>query len=126
MTYAKPKDAVKSWRERCWRKERLSALGFTMEQYDNYLATPHWQAFRKQAFAEQRKNSGHNYCNRCLISAGTLHVHHLTYERLGKESVEDVEIVCRDCHHKEHETTADRRARLWREAQRSPRMRLSR
>jgi hypothetical protein len=31
-----------------------------------------------------------------------LHVHHLTYERLGKELIEDVQIICRKCHHKEH------------------------
>ena len=117
MTDAKPKDAVKSWRERRWRRARLFALGFTMEQYDNYLATPHWRAFRQQAFAEQRKTLGHNRCNRCSKSAVTLHVHHLTYERLGKELIQDVEIICPDCHHKEHETSADRRARLWREAQ---------
>jgi hypothetical protein len=99
---AKPKDAVESWRERRLRRERLFALGLTIEEYDKYLETPHWKEFRRQAFKEQLKTLGQNRCSRCQKSAVTLHVHHLTYERLGKELLTDVEIICRDCHKKEH------------------------
>ena len=108
---AKPKDAVKSWRERRWRRSGLSALGLKMEEYDKYLETPHWQEFRRQAFAEQLKTLGQNCCNRCQKSAVTLHVHHLTYERLGKELIADVEIICGECHHKEHGRDEQDRAR---------------
>jgi len=102
MAGAKQKDAVVSWRERRWRRAGLAALGFKMEEYDNYLETPHWQAFRKRAFAEQLKTLGENRCNRCRKSKVTLHVHHLTYERLGKELITDVEIICGECHKNEH------------------------
>jgi hypothetical protein len=107
MSYAKPKDAVKSWRERRWRQAGLAKLGLKIEQYEKYLETPHWQAFRKLVFEAQLKRLGRNCCERCQKernSEGTvrLQVHHLTYERLGNELIEDVEIICRDCHEKEH------------------------
>lgn len=31
-----------------------------------------------------------------------LHVHHKTYERLGKEHLNDLMVLCKDCHSKEH------------------------
>jgi hypothetical protein len=101
----KPKNAVKSWQERRWRRARLYALGFTIEQYDKYLETPHWQEFRTLALEDQLKRKGRNYCQRCerdRSSIVQLHVHHVTYERLGEELLDDVEIVCRECHDKEH------------------------
>lgn len=111
-----PKDAVKSWRERRWRRAGLYALGLKMEEYEKYLETPHWQAFRKLAFEAQMKRAGRLFCERCPIDRNTkntveLHVHHLTYERLGKERVQDVEIICRACHDKEHGRDARNRAR---------------
>lgn len=96
----------KTWQQRLWRRERLHALGLTIDEYDQYLETPHWKAFQKLAFEEQRQRLGHNRCEHCPPNAPIpkepLHVHHLTYERLGAELLSDVVIICRDCHNKIH------------------------
>src|SRR6266852_2617962 len=101
-------DAFKSLQQRRWREAGLRKLGLTMQEYDKYLQLPHWQSFRKLMFAEQVKKHGHNFCQNCgatpkeLTRQTALHVHHLTYERLGNELLEDVMISCRSCHEKEH------------------------
>ena len=47
-------------------------------------------------------------CERCGKKTRRPEVHHLTYERLGREKDEDLQAVCRDCH-----PTADKeRARM--------------
>lgn len=97
----------KSWQERLWRRAGLHALGFKMEEYDRYLETPHWQTFRRRALDEQLRTHGRNFCVNCPPGSPTpkavdLHVHHLTYERLGREQLEDVTIICRACHEVEH------------------------
>jgi len=38
-------------------------------------------------------------------------MHYLTYERLGEELIEDVEIVCRECHEMDHGRDPQTRAR---------------
>jgi len=98
------------------RRKRLHVLGLTIEEYDKYLATPHWQEFRKRVFAQQRERLGRNCCERCPKSAEEtkLHVHHLTYERLGNENLEDVQIICGECHDKEHGRDAANRSRHYR------------
>lgn len=40
-------------------------------------------------------------CQRCP-SKRNLHVHHLSYERLGAEFDRDVEVLCENCHRDEH------------------------
>ena len=113
---------IKSWRERTWRRARLYALGFKMDEYERYLETPHWQAFRKLALAAQLKRLGRNCCERCPKEEKTqeeLHVHHLTYERLGAELITDVQIICRKCHEKEHKRDAESQGRNYRPGYRS-------
>ena len=45
-------------------------------------------------------------CERCgkpgNVLNWELHVHHITYERQGHEEVGDLEVICLDCHGKEH------------------------
>jgi 5-methylcytosine-specific restriction endonuclease McrA len=97
----------KKWQERKWRRAGLYVLGFKSYEYDKYLETEHWKTFRSAAFAEQLARLGHNCCEHCSknekAKSGTkLVVHHLTYERLGKEHPEDAVIICGDCHDKIH------------------------
>ena len=73
-----------------------------MHEYDRYLETAHWQSFRKLALESQLKKLGKSRCESCPTDSNDLHVHHLTYERLGAERIEDVTIVCRECHEKIH------------------------
>ena len=92
----------KTWQERVRRRRGLHRLGLKMYEYELYLETPHWQDFRKLVLQTQRERLGKNQCERCPTTSRDLHVHHLTYERLGCERIDDVTIVCRQCHEKIH------------------------
>lgn len=63
-------------------------------RYEEHLSSKAWQELRQQVIARQ------NGLCRCG-SPGT-DVHHLTYQRLGKEQLEDLELLCRACHQHEH------------------------
>lgn len=109
------KDAVASWRERRLRRAALYKLG--LKTYEEYLQTLHWQGFRTRVLDQQAEKNEYNFCERCgertekVTRMTALHVHHRTYERLGEERIEDVEIVCRKCHEKEHGHDAASRVR---------------
>lgn len=64
--------------------------------YEEYLATPEWQA----RAAEVKLLRG-NRCEKCG-SRENLHAHHLTYEHRGHESMSDLQVLCKDCHAREH------------------------
>jgi 5-methylcytosine-specific restriction endonuclease McrA len=61
-------------------------------EYRTYLLTRAWQV--KRAGALHR--AGYR-CERCFAKYG-LEVHHTTYERLGAERHEDLEVLCKRCH----------------------------
>lgn len=63
------------------------SIGF--DSYSRYLDSKHWKSFSNKA----RKTR----CF-CCLSDRNLHVHHITYERLGKEWLTDVVTVCSECH----------------------------
>jgi 5-methylcytosine-specific restriction endonuclease McrA len=87
-----------------------------MDEYESkYLWSPHWRAFRKLALDEQRQRLGLNICDYCE-NTSELQVHHLTYERLGSERLEDVSIVCKDCHDQFHgRNDKGPKTKYWRE-----------
>jgi hypothetical protein len=60
--------------------------------YHRYMASREWALKRK----EVRKRSG-GMCERCH-RAKMQQVHHLTYERTGRELLTDLLGVCRPCH----------------------------
>lgn len=70
----------------------------TKESYREYLQTDHWRAFRARVFADPRNK-------RCQICKRTrqLNIHHLTYERVGKELLADVIVLCKPCHFAHHD-----------------------
>jgi 5-methylcytosine-specific restriction endonuclease McrA len=98
----------RAWQERVWRRRGLYKLGLKMEEYVKYLESQYWQEVRKSELKEQAKERGYNYCEKCgatpndVTRETALHVHHKTYERLGEERLEDLMIICRTCHEKEH------------------------
>ena len=67
--------------------------------YDDYLCSPEWKYKRMKKLT----SSGH-ICKHCG-SKENLDIHHLTYERLGRELDEDLLVLCRDCHSKIHNAT---------------------
>lgn len=64
--------------------------------YRQYLKSPIWKAKRLEALTHYGC-----VCNRCKLH-GT-DVHHKTYERVGgDERMEDLEVLCRECHEAHH------------------------
>lgn len=60
-----------------------------------YLYSRHWRTFRRtigQVYGWQCERCGHG---------GMMDVHHKVY-RLWREVDKDVELLCRECHKKEH------------------------
>ncbi len=72
-----------------------------MSQYTEYLKSPWWRA-RRLAVIRLRGER----CERCGCRYH-LQLHHRTYERVGRERPEDVELLCRWCHQREHGHTYD-------------------
>lgn len=63
--------------------------------YEEYLLTQHWRKFR-EAYIEE-------YGDKCRVcGARGADLHHLYYENLGNESFDEVLLLCRSCHVKEH------------------------
>jgi 5-methylcytosine-specific restriction endonuclease McrA len=115
----------KRWEQRLSRRGGLHRLGLKLEEYERYIDTDHWQKVRDLKLTDQAKERGYNYCERCGERAPTdatretaFHVHHKTYERLGEERLEDLEIICRRCHEKEHQHDAKSRGRHYRPGER--------
>lgn len=88
------------------RKKKV--LAFVMSQgarleelknmpYTEYLQTDEWAHTRQAALKR-----AHYRCQLCN-SKQNLHVHHRTYERLGKEAAHDLVVLCEICHQKHHE-----------------------
>lgn len=77
------------------------------EEYQQYMKSDRWRRF-----ADALKRT---YGNRCVVcyADGPLDIHHRTYERFGRERIEDHDCLplCRKCH-----KMADKRRRIeWRE-----------
>lgn len=66
------------------------------EGYQDYLKTPAWRQTRGKAL-----RAANFQCSKCLAKR-QLEVHHKTYERLGHERPEDLEVVCSGCHKGHH------------------------
>jgi hypothetical protein len=65
------------------------------DEYQVHLASRKWAQLRTQKLAQV------GYCcERCGLSRHTrpLDVHHLTYDRLGHERLEDLQVLCKTCH----------------------------
>lgn len=65
-------------------------------EYEAYIKSKEWKAIRVAAIEQAG-----NRCSRCGFtpkSLRQLHVHHLTYERFGHETLDDVAVLCRECH----------------------------
>ncbi|KKK81746.1 hypothetical protein LCGC14_2810350 [marine sediment metagenome] len=86
------KAIVKRWKNRGKRKAGASPL---RGGYLVYLKSPVW---RRKAARLKRKRKCCEVCGR----GNRLHVHHLTYERIGQERPSDLIVLCEDCHEGHH------------------------
>lgn len=66
------------------------------KQYKRYLNTKKWKDKRIELF-----NIRGEKCEKCG-SKNDLHIHHLTYENIFNEKLEDLQILCKFCHKAEH------------------------
>lgn len=64
--------------------------------YNRYLQSKEWQELRKRKL----KSVG-NICEICEFPY-ELRVHHLTYERIGREKLSDLQVLCERCHTDNH------------------------
>lgn len=73
--------------------------------YYTYLKSPEWLNIRLDFITNMDYT-----CQRCSQryenSLGLLHVHHLHYRSLGAEESEDLELLCKGCHAREHGITS--------------------
>ncbi len=81
-------------------QQKLASLGFA--SYEEYLRAPHWQKVKwlvrmSQRIRKLRKRYGGLVCEFCKWR-GLLQYHHRTYERLGREYVSDIAVICERCH----------------------------
>ena len=76
----------------------LKSYGKPMQAWyrEVYLFSDHWKELRLQAFAKHGR-----YCHGCK-SEQRLDVHHLRYRDIFDVAVDDLQILCRECHEKEH------------------------
>lgn len=79
-------------------------FGFLLRKYDwnlwyrkVYLRSVHWRFLRWKKGMWMRLFGGGVHCEKCG-SGSRLQYHHITYERLGRERLSDLQIICNHCH----------------------------
>lgn len=66
------------------------------EKYYKYLKSSKWRLKRQQKFDQVGRR-----CEECG-SLNKLHIHHLTYDRLYVEKLDDLKVLCEKCHSEAH------------------------
>jgi len=64
--------------------------------YRRYLRSPEWRTKRYAAIVRAGYRCA--VCHRVYWDERKLQVHHVTYDRLGREQPEDLMVLCRRCH----------------------------
>jgi 5-methylcytosine-specific restriction endonuclease McrA len=70
------------------------------DEYKQYLSSDQWLEIRHQILERASWQ-----CEQCL-SPVALEVHHLTYDRVGNEDLDDLQCLCHECHSAKHPDTA--------------------
>ena len=69
--------------------------------YQEYLKTKHWRKV-KYMFFTTVKPEACNDCGKKFVNRKEFNVHHKTYDSIGHELMEDLELLCRGCHELKH------------------------
>ena len=64
--------------------------------YTQYLRSDKWKLKRKLLFKKNGK-----WCQECR-STNKLQVHHIRYDNLFNESLNELKVLCRSCHERQH------------------------
>jgi len=68
------------------------------EYYSKYLRSKGWKARREEVLDRtSTTKGGEKRCHICL-EHNLLHIHHLTYDRVGEEDKKDLVALCPSCH----------------------------
>jgi 5-methylcytosine-specific restriction endonuclease McrA len=62
-------------------------------QYLERINSPEWRELKERLILKRG-----NCCQQCGKERKTLHLHHVTYERLGNERDSDLILLCAGCH----------------------------
>lgn len=96
------KEDIKQSKIGFWKSIR----GFGFPDYDAYLKTSHWKQKKKEYAASGRLKE-------CVVCGDYKYIlHHLTYERLGNERLDDFIPVCSNHHSEIHKQVNERTLRL--------------
>lgn len=71
-------------------------------QYAVYIRSAAWAAKRRALKARMKKVGLFYVCYTCGSSV-PIHVHHITYARLGRERFKDLVVLCYSCHSDLHD-----------------------
>lgn len=87
-----------SWSKPC----KCIDTGEIVHNYKDYLNTKHWEFLRIQIGVKCKRT-----CQSCskVFEERNYHVHHITYKRIGQERLNDLILVCKECHRKLHSDT---------------------
>ena len=64
--------------------------------YKDYLNSNHWIEFRRKIYSTRK------ICQGCSSSKKKLNIHHRNYKSLGKETEDDIIVLCEECHNRFH------------------------
>jgi len=94
--YFKHLGYLKTWNE---NPKKYKLYGDKEWYSEIYLKSRYWDNLRHKKIC-----STGSWCERCeeYVIYEDAQVHHKTYERLGFEWLEDLEVLCKCCHEKEH------------------------
>jgi 5-methylcytosine-specific restriction endonuclease McrA len=84
------------------RQAALALLGY--KSYRHYLTAAHWQDVKARYRASDLPQA-------CFCGEDVVDLHHLTYERIGAEELDDLAPLCRRCHQLVHALEARREPR---------------
>ncbi len=91
-----------------------------MGTYKDYLNSEHWNSVKNEYF-----NKNPYRCYFCG-SKYFLNLHHITYDRLGKEDLSDLVYLCKRCHKYTHFSKESEVVKKWLERIRLKRLKESR
>jgi hypothetical protein len=64
-------------------------------KYRRYIKSKKWREFKARIISARGR-----VCQECGKTTYEMHLHHLTYIRLGNELPSDVKLLCINCHEK--------------------------
>jgi 5-methylcytosine-specific restriction endonuclease McrA len=84
-------------RTRPKREQRRHDTPKRVVPYEKYLGSNEWSSIRRRVLARDSHR-----CQQCGATS-VLQIHHLTYERRGRELLSELTVLCDNCHTRAHQ-----------------------